>query len=497
MAPRSSWILAALVATLIPASAAAQKITRGPYLQQVTPTSIYVVWDQDKASAAEVRFGLTKSYTGKVASSSKGTHHEVKVTGLTPNSTYYYAVYQGTAKLSADLTLPSGVNSGTPFRFVVLGDTRSDKVAHGNMVTAISLEPKVRYYINTGDLVSSGEIQKEWDEFFQIEKMVLSHMPLYPVIGNHDEKSGKAPIYKKHFVLPANSPDPEEYYSFDYGNVHFIALDGHINVDEWYLCALKLKFYDGCFDDKQAAWVTKDLKAAAADSKIDHIFVLIHMGPYSSKPGRMGYAQMRDLMATFKTHKVTMVISGHDHYYEHGVSPNGIHYAISGGGGAPLYAIGPPSLLVPHKVIYNKSGYHYLVIDVNGKYVHVQAKDQKGKKMEEFFFGAPPKPTPDGGVDGAVADAGVTPDQAALLDGAAVTLDAPTLDAAGTTVDGPGVDTSATTADQAASADTGATPPPGTEEEGCSCSTTGEAPPAGLLLLLLGVSILRRRASWA
>ena len=494
MAPRSClWMLAALLATLFPAPAAAQKITRGPYLQWVTATSIHVVWDQDKATAAEVRYGLTKSYTGKVASNSKGTHHEVKITGLTPNSTYYYAVYQGATKASADLTLPTGVNSGTPFRFVVLGDTRTDKTAHTNVVTAIALEQKVRYYINTGDLVSSGEIQKEWDEFFQIEKTLISHIPLYPVIGNHDEKSGKAPIYKKLFVLPNNSPDPEEYYSFDYGNVHFIALDGHINVDEWYNCALKLKFYDGCFDAKQAAWITKDLKAAAANSKIDHIFVLVHMGPYSSKPGRMGYAQMRDLMATFKTHKVTMVISGHDHYYEHGVSPNGIHYAISGGGGAPLYSIGPPSLLVPHKVIYNKAGYHYLLIDVNGKYVHVQAKDQKGAKMEEFFFGTPPKPTPDGGVDGAVADAGATPDQAATLDGAPVTADTAGPDTASSSADAPAPDANSAKTDQAASTDSAVTPP-ATEEEGCACSTSGRMPKTGLLLILLGVLIIRRRA---
>ena len=480
MPPRSiTWILAALVTASLPATVFAQKITRGPYLQWVTSSSIHVVWDQDKASAGEVRYGLTKSYTGKVASKSKGTHHEVKITGLKANTTYNYAVFLGAAKASADLTLPTGVKSGTPFRFVVLGDTRSDKKAHTNVVTAIALEKDVRLYLNTGDLVSSGEIQKEWDEFFQIEKMLTSHIPLFPTIGNHDEKSGKAPLYFKHFVLPNSSPGKEAYYSFDYGNVHFVVLDGHVNVEAWYLCALRMKFMDGCFDAKQEQWLLQDIRWSSKDPKIDHIFVLVHMGPYSSKPGRMGYAQMRDLMPAFKKNNVTMILSGHDHYYEHGLSSNGIPYVISGGGGAPLYSIGPPSPLFPHKVIYNKAGYHYLVIDVKGKYVHVQTKDVKGKKMEEFFFGN--KSGPDGGTDGAQPDITLAADKS----GADQTLD--------TAQDTAAADQPVAAADQAPAMDTGADPQPGEEEEGCACNTSGRGTPAGLLLALLGLLMIRRR----
>ena len=478
MAHQTRWIVAALLTISLPSPAAAQKITRGPYLQWVTASSIHVVWDQDKASAAEVRYGLTKTYTGKAASKSTGTHHEVKITGLKENTTYYYAVYQGATKASADLTLPTAVKTGTAFRFVVLGDTRSDKTSHTSVVTAIALEKDVRFYLNTGDLVSSGEIQAEWDEFFKIEKLLMSHIPLYPVIGNHDEKSGKAPIYKKHFVLPNTSPAPEEYYSFDYGNTHFVVLDGHINVDAWYLCALRAKFYDGCFNTAQEQWLLSDLRWAAADPSIDHTFVMVHMGPYSSKPGRMGYAQMRDLMPAFAQNNVTMVISGHDHYYEHGVSSNKIPYVISGGGGAPLYAIGPPSPLFPHKVVYNKAGYHYLVIDVKGKYVHVQAKDVTGKKMEEFYFGN--TPGPDGGGDGAVADAAQAADQSAADVGQDM--------AEGTA----SPDTAAE--DQAARADTTAPPLPGPEgDEGCACNTGGSGSPIGTLLLLVILVSLRRR----
>ena len=474
---------------LVATPAAAQKITRGPYLQWATQSSIYVVWDQDKASAPTVHYGKTKSYTGRVTSMS-GKHHEVKLTGLSAGTTYNYAVYQGGAKLSADLTFPTAVTAGTPFRFVVYGDSRSQAQQHKDIVTALALEPGVRFYVNTGDLVSSGEVAAQWNEFFKLETLGLSHMPLYPVIGNHDEKSGKAPLYKQAFVLPNNSKDPEEYYSFDYGNAHFTMLDSHINVDKWYVCALQLKFYDACFKADQMKWLEADLKAAAANPKIQHRFVFIHMGPFSSKQGRSGNGQMQALLPTFKKYKVTVLFSGHDHYYEHGLAANGVPYVITGGGGAPLYTGGSPSLPL-HKVIYYKSTYHYNVVDVNGSQVKVTVKTPKGKQLEYFTLGKAPPPTPDAGVP----DSALPPDSKLTADGVApdvkpaVDTTAPTKDGVAT-ADKQAADTSAV--DQAPSSSDATQVPPEQDEVGCSCGVGGSAP-AGVWCLLALLALLGRR----
>ena len=478
---------------LLSANAAAQKITRGPYLQWVTASSIYVVWDQDKASAPEVRYGASTSYGTKKVSNS-GTHHEVKLSGLAAGATYHYAVYNGATKLSADSTLKTAVVSGKPFRFVVLGDTRSQPTQHKAVVTAMAKEPGVRFFINTGDLVSSGEVATQWDEFFKIEAGPVSRLPLFPVIGNHDEKSGKAINYRKLFVLPTNSKDPEEYYSFNYGNAHFLMLDGHVNLGNEILCAIKLALKGQiggvCFSDKQEQWLLNDLKAAAANPKIDHTFVFVHSGPYSSKPGRTGDAQMRALLPELKKYKVTMIFSGHDHYYEHGVSGNGIPYVITGGGGAPLYTIGAPSFS-PHKVIYNKATYHYTVVDIDGKYIKVNVRTPTGTKLEQFSLGKPPQPKPDAslpmdsGVDQPAApDLKASPDVNGALD-----TQGPTKDGASAT-DSPRPD--AGVKDAASSTPDGATTPP-PADEGCSCATTGGDGPALASLLLLALLWRRRR----
>ncbi len=194
-------------------------------------------------------------------------------------------------------------------------------------------------------------------------------------------------------------------------------------------------------------------------------------------------------MPLFKTHGVTMVISGHDHYYEHGLSNNGIPYVITGGGGAPLYAIAKPSPLFPHKVIYNKVIYHYLVMEIDGKYVHVRAMTTKGVKLEEFYFGKPPIPPPkDAGVDGAVDAA--TPDQSSLADSSKAADTGTATDKAAA------ADKAAAGKDSASGQDGKAVTPPVPQDEGCSCRTAdASGGEGGLILLLAALLWIRRRRS--
>lgn len=469
---------------LLGSIAAAQKLTRGPYLQWASGSTIVVVWDQDSPSTPEVRYGLQPPLSQVATSSASGTHHEVTLSGLQAGATYTYAVYQANKKLSAELSFRSAPPPSAPFRFLAFGDTRSDHVAHQKQIYAMALEPSVDFFVNTGDLVASGDVQTDWDTFFTVEHPLISHVPLFPVIGNHDEDSGDYSLFAKHFVLKGTSPAPEAYYAFSHGNSRFIVLDSHVHVDPWYVCALQGKLYDACFKAGQLNWLKQELQQADADPTILHIFVLIHMGPYSSKPGRSGNAQMRDLLPLFKTHGVTLIFSGHDHYYERGTSGNGIPYVITGGGGASLYTIGAPSPQ-PHTVATNNMIHHYCVIDVNGAQIDATVKTADGKTIDTFQITGPTPPTPDGGV--IPADSGPTQ----LDTGPLPQLDAgvpPDPDAAGPVQsDAP-----------AGFMDGGS--PPEDPDEGCSCRVAAgeqEMPDAvPLFLVFLGAVLLvivRRR----
>jgi hypothetical protein len=464
---------------LLGSAATAQKLTRGPYLQWVTGGTIVVAWDQDAPSTPEVRYGLQQPLSQVSTSSASGTHHEVTLSGLQAGSIYTYAVYQGNKKLSAELSFRSAPPPSAPFRFLAFGDTRSDHVEHQKQVYAMTLEQDVGFYVNTGDLVASGDVQSDWDTFFTVEYPLISYVPLFPVIGNHDEDSGDYSLFAKHFVIKGSSPAPEAYYAFSYGNSRFVVLDSHVHVDPWYLCILQGKLYDGCFKAGQLNWLKQELQQADADPAILHIFILIHIGPYSSKQGRAGNAQMRELLPLFKTHKVTLILSGHDHYYERGTSGNGIPYVITGGGGAPIYAIGAPSPQ-PHTVATNSSVHHYCVFDVNGVQIDATVKTADGKTIDTFQITGTTPPAPDGGTGPADSgppqlDTGWRPD--ALTPPSPDSTGPAQPDAPPPSVDGPPA--------------TG----PIEEDGGCSCQVKGserELSGALSVLLLLGVLLLRR-----
>lgn len=385
----SMTVALALALSLVTTGADATDIVRGPYVQSVTETSIRVVWEQDSASDAEVRFGEVGTALDRAVLSERAAdRHEMLLDGLTADTTYAYVVRDTEGPLSDEFTFHTAPDTTVAFRFVVFGDTRSDHAAHQGVVDAIYDELDVAFVVNTGDLVSDGEVANQWDTFFEVEHDLIASVPIYPVIGNHEEHDGDVGHYINAFVLPRNSPEPEHYYSFDYSNAHFVVLDGHVHVDAWYVCAARSLFMDDCFDARQVAWLEDDLTTASVREDIDHIFVLTHVGPYSSKEGRSGNAHMRLLQDIFLNTGVTAIISGHDHYYEHGLSGVGIHYIISGGGGAPLYDLSNASW-DPHEVYENESVHHYVVLDVMGPRVDIrtQTLDSDGRILEEFSIG--------------------------------------------------------------------------------------------------------------
>lgn len=362
--------------------AGAFDLQKGPYLQRVHPGGVTVVFETGDDVSGHVRFGLDEQLGPQTAATPLGRHHEVRLEGLQPATRYFYAVYEGDAPRTDTFAFRTAPAAPQAFRFLVYGDNRSDHEGHRRVVDAMMAEPEIDFAVNTGDMVSSGEREEEWGPFFDIERELLARTPFWPTIGNHEEDDGEVPIYERLFVLP----EDEHYYAFTYGNARFVVVDGHVEVEPWFLCLLQLKVFDDCFTAAQEAWVRQELAAARQDPAIDHTFVVTHVGPYSSKGGRTGSAQMRWLMPAFLDGQVTLVVSGHDHYYQHGLSENGIHYVVSGGGGAPLYEVGAGllNLLIPHQPITSESVHHYVVVDVDGETVTVTARRLDGAVLEQF-----------------------------------------------------------------------------------------------------------------
>jgi hypothetical protein len=347
-----------------PASAApAARITLGPYVQDVQKDGFTVAYETDAPAEGVVVAGGARVVT-------HGTRHEAEVRGLAAGTRYPYQVRVGGA-LEASGEVATFSTGGT-LRFDVFGDTRDDSIGHALAAKLVSDAPDL--LIGTGDLVHRGSDEAAWSAFFSSEEPILRSVPLYPAAGNHelygDEEGAH---YRRYFVLPEDGRD-RRYYSFVAGPARFIALDGNAITPS--------------LDDPQTRWLERTLKKSAQAGE-RHVFVFLHQPPFSTG-GHCGAAPAEAAwVALFERYRVRAVFAGHDHAYER-LERNGIHYFVSGGGGAPLYPERPSC------PAYDRAAqrrylpvHHYLRVRVSGDEVEVAAIPiEGGAPLEVTRFSA-------------------------------------------------------------------------------------------------------------
>ncbi|MHC4598615.1 MAG: metallophosphoesterase family protein [Planctomycetota bacterium] len=241
----------------------------------------------------------------------------------------------------------------TSFRFIVMGDTRSNfKVYRAVMKSLAARKPL--FTLVTGDLVAKGS-HREFQEYFRPPLEEHGGYALLPVVGNHD--LGKACLgYENLFGEGAR------VYRVRGAGCLFVVLDNCSRDAGSIPWNRQLEMAD--------RWMTE----AAGDRK----FVLIHKPPscvakwayHAMKPG-----QSRPFCALMTKHEVDHVFAGHIHAYSTAVH-QGVTYTVTGGGGAPLHPFFGPEGAI----------FHYLVFDVEGgKVKGFGVKLVRGSKEEEDF----------------------------------------------------------------------------------------------------------------
>jgi PKD repeat protein len=198
----------------------------------------------------------------------------------------------------------------------------------------------------------------------------MSTTCLFPALGNHE---GHAPLYYSLFSTPAGGgTGGEQWYSFDYGNAHFIALDTD---------------YDYSLGSAQYNWLVRDLQATQADWS----FVFTHYSPFSSGPHGGSANEQQLLVPLFEQYEVDMVFAGHDHLYERSFR-NGVYYIVTGGGGAPLYSCGTTSNPLSQ---FCRPVHHYCTVDINGGTATFTARDSTGAAFDTLTISQAGNPTAD------------------------------------------------------------------------------------------------------
>ncbi len=200
--------------------------------------------------------------------------------------------------------------------------------------------------------------------------MAPLHGKFIGALGNHDLYDVKSE-YAKLFGLDTAT----WYYSFNYHNVHFLAID---------------VYYPYGVGSKQYEFASRDLQAASTDPNIKWIVVFFHEPIYTSRTMHPPLASLRDTYhPLFDKYHVDLVLQGHNHDYQRTYPlmydanspsnpiitdmnrniykhPSGEVYAVVGTGGEETYPFGGLSSYVATQF----TGIHgYLNIDIinNGK----------------------------------------------------------------------------------------------------------------------------------
>jgi len=226
---------------------------------------------------------------------------------------------------------------------------------------------------------------------FGIYQNLFSKVGLFPTLGNHDYRTNNGAPYLDIFELPRNAwraSDYERYYSFDYGNVHFVALDSNT----------PLRVNDAAASNDMLDWLRNDLNQTTQPWKI----VAFHHVAYSTGPHGPDSDIQTKLIPIFEQYGVDLVFSGHDHIYERSyllqngqvttTAEGGVVYIISGGGSQASYSCsGSAYWLV---ISYCSKSYGiYSRVTVNGSTLTVAAVDENGAILDSYtilkYFDAP------------------------------------------------------------------------------------------------------------
>lgn len=416
------------------ASAGAARVVRGPYLQMATPGSIVVRWRTDVATDSRVSFGTAQgSLTSHADNAAVTAEHEVRVMGLAPETRYYYsagstgAVHAGGDAGSFFVT-PPPAGTARPTRIWVIGDSGTGDAKAAAVYKAYRTFAGASYtnlWLMLGDNAYVSGTDAEYQKaVFDMYPGLLRQSVLWPTLGNHDGQAADSATqsgpYYGLFTLPRSAEaggvasGTEAYYSFDYGNLHFVVLDSYET--------------DRSTAGAMMSWLEADLQAVTAD----WLIAFWHHPPYSkgshNSDTETELVQMRErFLPVLEDFGVDLVLTGHSHSYERSKFIDG-HYGssatfssahvIDGGsgrvgdtgpygkadGGAPhggaVYVVagssgqtsgGPlnhPAMFISLNALGS------LVLDVDGLTLNARFLDDKGVQRDSFTMvktaGPPP-----------------------------------------------------------------------------------------------------------
>lgn len=318
--------------------------------------------------------------------------YSVLLDRLEPNREYEFTI-ETADRTSKAYSFRTSEGKQEKFTMLIFPDSQSSDYADWRNVaqSAIKRHPQAEIFANMGDLVDNGEDSSQWRAWFGALDGLLDKMLFVPVMGNHEcydrnwqERLPEA--YLHYFQVPANGSSEfnRYYYSFDYGQVHFVVL----NTMEH-----EIKDFKPGLMDEQIEWLRKDLALSFQPWKI----VLMHRDVLqyriSRRPERKeGFSDEGEVfMPIFEQYGVDIVFTAHLHTYRNrGHILQGQHnargplYILTGVAGNVRY----DNLWTDHAldvvVAPQPETDNYLTMEVDGGKIKISCYLPDGTRLDEI-----------------------------------------------------------------------------------------------------------------
>lgn len=303
---------------------------------------------------------------------SLGLLHRLRVPWQEPPAADRFVVVAERDGFRVATTLPAPVYPEGPFKFLVVGDNRTNVDVWQAVATAAArAAADAILMVHVGDMVTLGTRDWEWDRQFWLPgRVLLDHLPVYPVIGNHE---ANAPLYDSLFVGPAEDGGARNWAQ-EIGGILLVGIDGQ---RDWTQGGANAAWLEGTLSRSEARF-TILFSHYPAWSSAGH-GRLNDEGLPRERPSREAREVIIPMLAR---HGAAAYVAGHDHDYERSELPGGVTGITCGGGGAPPYEkTDDAARQNPYSEVF-ATRHHFCLFDVDNDAVTMRVLSVDGEMFD-------------------------------------------------------------------------------------------------------------------
>ncbi len=353
---RLSFLAMLFTALLYTPSVCMGALVSGPFLHEMTPKSVTVVWETQEETIGTVQVGQNE-FNQSASDSKPANIHRIQINGLTPNTLYSYRCRwndQITNTFTFKTAPPRG---GDGVKIAIISGTAGNQNATERLADQIhKVQPHLIFH--AGRVVSQPTSPTAWrNELFNPLGSLISITPIDFILTGFNQRP-----------VPFSYVGTDQTYgAFELGNFLLVRLDDSLVGDA---------------AQTQASWLDETLRS----TQQKWIIVFIEQPLFSANTARSVPPNRWLLQPVLQTHQADLVVASGDSFYHRtypigdveGYPQYGVCHVNVGGAASPL-----PSTLFSYTA-FRENRRHFLTVESQGDRLLVKAIDESGRGFDSF-----------------------------------------------------------------------------------------------------------------